>query len=100
MKQNELGGACGTYWGEDRYICMGKPEGKRQLGRPMRLWEGNINMYLKERGWKGIEWIYLAQKSNKWRAHGSVPSGSTKCAEFLYRLRNCCFFNKDYALCT
>jgi len=36
MKQNEMGGACGTYWGEDRYICLGKPEGKRPLGRPRR----------------------------------------------------------------
>jgi len=45
-------------------------------------------MYLKEIGWKGVEWIYLAQEINKWRAHGSEPSGSTKCAEFLYRLRN------------
>ena len=37
MKQNEMGGACDMYWEEDRYICVGKPEGKRQLGRPRRI---------------------------------------------------------------
>ena len=100
MKQNEMGGACDMYWGEYRYIYVGKPEGKRTLVRPRRMWEGNIKMYLKEIGWNGIEWIYLTQESHKWRAHGSVPSGSTKCLEFLDRLRNSWFFKNDYALCT
>jgi hypothetical protein len=31
MKQNEMGGACGTYWGEDRCIRVRKPEGKSHL---------------------------------------------------------------------
>jgi len=75
----------GTYaWGNLR--------GKRPIGRPRRIWESTIKMYLKEIGWKGIEWIYLAQESYKWRVHGSVPSGSTKCLEFLDRLRNCWLF--------
>ena len=42
---NEIGGACSTY-GERRgvyRILIGKPEGKRQLGRPRRRWEDNIN---------------------------------------------------------
>ena len=67
MKQNEMSGACGTYWGEYRYIYryVGKSEGKRPLGRPRRILEGNIKMYLKEIGWKGMEWIYLAQESYK-----------------------------------
>ena len=59
MKQNKMDGACGTYWGEDRYICVEKPEGKRQIGRPRRIWGGNIKMYLKEIGWKGI-WMDLS----------------------------------------
>jgi hypothetical protein len=57
-------------------------------------------MYLKEMGWKGIEWIYLVQESYKWRAQGSVPSGFTKCLEILDRLRNCWLLKKDCAPCT
>jgi hypothetical protein len=40
---------------------VGKPEGKRSLGRPKRRWEDNIKMDLQEVGFVGIEWIGLAQ---------------------------------------
>jgi hypothetical protein len=41
-------------------ILVGKPEGKRQLGRPKGRWEDNIKMDLGEIGWDGIDWIDLA----------------------------------------
>jgi hypothetical protein len=49
-------------------ILVGKPEGKRLLERPRRRWEGNIRVDLREIGWKGADWISLAQDSDKWRA--------------------------------
>jgi hypothetical protein len=42
-------------------ILVGKPEGRMQLGRPRRRWVDNIEMYLREIGWGGIDWIDLAQ---------------------------------------
>jgi hypothetical protein len=42
-------------------ILAGKPEGKRPLGSPRRRWEDNIRMNLREIGWGGMDWIYLAQ---------------------------------------
>jgi hypothetical protein len=49
-------------------IFVGKPEGKRPLGRPRRLWVDNIKMDLRERGWSGVDWIDLAQDRDQWRA--------------------------------
>jgi len=42
-------------------ILVGKPGGKKLLGRPKYSWEDNIKMNLKEREWKDVEWIHLAQ---------------------------------------
>jgi len=47
---------------------VGKPEGKRPLGRPRRRWEENIKMDLQEVGCGGVEWIDLAQDRDRWRA--------------------------------
>jgi hypothetical protein len=47
---------------------VGKPEGKRRLGRPRRRWEDDIIMDLREIGWDGVDWIELAQDRNEWRA--------------------------------
>jgi hypothetical protein len=40
---------------------MGKPEGKRPLGRPRRRWVDNIKMDLRDAGWDGVDWIDMAQ---------------------------------------
>src|SRR5215469_4241886 len=47
-------------------VLVGKPEGKRPLGRPRRRWEDNIKMDLKEVGWGG-DWMELAQNRDGWR---------------------------------
>ena len=51
-------------------LCMlvGKPEGRRPLGRPRRRWEDNIRMYLQEVGLGYEDWIGLAQDRDRWRA--------------------------------
>jgi hypothetical protein len=49
-------------------VLVGKPEGKRPLGRPRRRWEDGINMDLREIGWGDVEWIHLAQYRDRWRA--------------------------------
>jgi hypothetical protein len=49
-------------------ILVGKPEGKRPLGRPRRRWVNNIKMDLGEIGWDGIYWIDLAEDRDQWRA--------------------------------
>jgi hypothetical protein len=49
-------------------VLVGKPEGKRPLGRPRRRWEVNIKTYLQEVGCGGMDWIGLAQDSERWRA--------------------------------
>jgi hypothetical protein len=59
---------CGAFStdGESRgvhRILLGKPEGRRSLGRPRRRWEDNIKMYLQE-----IDWIAVAQDRDRWRA--------------------------------
>ena len=47
---------------------MGKPEGRRPLGRPRRRWEDNIKMDLQEVGCVDIDWIELAHGRDRWRA--------------------------------
>jgi hypothetical protein len=49
-------------------ILVGKSKGKTPLGRPRRRWVDNIKMYLTEIGWHGMDWIYLAQDRDQWRA--------------------------------
>jgi hypothetical protein len=49
-------------------ILVGKPEGKRSLGRPRRRWEDNIKMNLRETGFGDVDWIHLAQDWDRWRA--------------------------------
>jgi hypothetical protein len=56
--------------GEERNVyrgLMGKPEGKRPLGKPRRRWEDGIRMDLREIGWGSVDWIQLAQDRNRWR---------------------------------
>jgi hypothetical protein len=47
---------------------VGKPEGRRLLGRPRRKWLDNIRMDLVEVGWCDVDWIRLAQDKDRWRA--------------------------------
>jgi len=49
-------------------VLVGKPEGKRPLGRPRRRWEDNIKMDLQEEGCGVMDWIELAQDRDSWRA--------------------------------
>jgi hypothetical protein len=49
-------------------VLVGKPEGKRPLGRPRRRWKDGITMDLREIGWGSIHWIQLAQDRDRWRA--------------------------------
>ena len=49
-------------------VCVWQPDLKRPLGRPRRRWEGNIKMELQEVGWGGMDWIYLAEDRDGWRA--------------------------------
>jgi len=58
-----IGEMRGLYW-----VLVGKPKGKRRLGRPRCRWEDNIKMYLKEVGYESMDWIELAQYRDRWRA--------------------------------
>ena len=49
-------------------VLVGKPDGKRPLGRPRRGWEDNIKMDLQEVGCGDMDWIDLAQDRDRWRA--------------------------------
>jgi hypothetical protein len=49
-------------------ILVGKPEGKKPLGRPKCRWEDNVNMDLRETGWGGMDWIDLVRDRDQWRA--------------------------------
>jgi hypothetical protein len=51
---------------------VGKPAGKRPLGRPRRRWVYNIRIDLGEVGWGDVDWIGLAQDRNRWK----VPANS------------------------
>jgi hypothetical protein len=80
-------------WGRSVYrLLVGKPEGKRPLGRPRRRQIDSIKMDLLEIGLGGVDWIGLAQDRYRWRAlvnevmnirvpsnAGKLPSGCTIC---------------------
>ena len=68
-------------------VLVGKPEEKRQLGRPRRRWKDNIKMDLQEVEGGCEDWLELAQDRDRWRALVSTVTnfrGSIKCGEFLY----------------
>jgi hypothetical protein len=65
-----MGGPCSTN-GEKKNayrLFVGKPEGKKPLRRPRRIWVDNITMDLGEVEWGDVGWIGLAQDRNRWRA--------------------------------
>ena len=54
--------------GDVQSVLVGKPEGKRPLGRPRRRWKDNIKMGLQEIGGGRGNWMELAQDRDRWRA--------------------------------
>jgi hypothetical protein len=65
-----MGGPCSTN-GEKRNayrLLVGKPEGKRPLGKPRCRWVDIIRMDLGKVGWGDVDWIGLAKDRNRWRA--------------------------------
>jgi hypothetical protein len=67
---NETGGAGSAYGGEERCSqgLVGKPEGKKPLGRFRHSWEDNVKMDLQVVGCGGMDWLELAQDRDNWRA--------------------------------
>jgi hypothetical protein len=61
-------------------ILVGKPEGKRPVGRSRRRSVDNVKMNLREKGWGGMDWIDPVEGSCE---HSNEPSGSTICSEVL-----------------
>jgi hypothetical protein len=53
-------------------LLVGKPEGKRPLGRPRRRWIDNVKMDLLETGLSVVNWIGLAHDRYRWRALGNA----------------------------
>jgi hypothetical protein len=70
IENNEMGRACSADREERGVygILVGKPEGKRLLGRPRLRWDDNIRMDLQEVGCGCMNWIGLAQGRDRWRA--------------------------------
>ena len=70
-------------------VLVGKPEGKRPLGRPRRRWEDDIKMDLQEVGWGFMDWVELDQDRDRCWAleYGDEPSGSKNVGNFLTSCR-------------
>jgi hypothetical protein len=66
--QNKLLGVSSSYGRGAYRVLVGRPEGKRQLGRPRPRCENNIKLDLQEVGWGGMQWIGLAQDRDMWWA--------------------------------
>jgi hypothetical protein len=83
IKDDEVGGTCSTH-GEERSdyrVLVGRPEGKRPLGKPRCRWEDNIKLDSKEIGIDEANWIQLAQDRVHWAGfceHVEEPSDSIR----------------------
>jgi hypothetical protein len=74
VEEDEVGWTCGTNGGKRSMysLMVGKPEGKRPLGRPRRRWIDNIKMDLLEIGLSVVDWIGLVQ--DRYRCRSLVNS--------------------------
>jgi hypothetical protein len=73
VKANEVGRALWHASERKVYkVLVGKPEGKRPLGRPKRRWEDGIRVDVGEIGLRGVDWIRLSQDRDRWRAVSAV----------------------------
>jgi hypothetical protein len=68
MKENEVAWTFGIQGGSVYRVFIGRPEGKRSLGRPKYRWENNIKLDFREIGIDGANWIQLAQDRVQWWA--------------------------------
>jgi len=69
IEKNEMDGACSAYEGRTVYrVLVGKPEGKRPLGRLRLGWQDSIKTDLQEVGCGGMDWIELAEDGDRVRA--------------------------------
>ena len=68
IEKNEMGRDMWHVWRGVHKVLVGKPEGKRPLGRPRRRWEDNIKMDLEEVGRGCGDWMGSAQDRGRWRA--------------------------------
>jgi len=64
-----MGGTCSTHGADRRFIqnLVGKPEGKRPLGRTRRRYVDNIRMDIWAMWWEGVNWIHRVQDRDQWR---------------------------------
>jgi hypothetical protein len=69
-------------------LLVGKPEGKRPLGRPRRRWVDNIRMDIEEMRWGDVDWIGLAKDTESSCECRNELSGSIKCWETIECLHN------------
>jgi hypothetical protein len=70
MKEVKIGGVCNAHrGGENVYkIFVGKPEGKRPLGRAGCKWKDNFKTCVREIGCGNVDWIHLAEYRDGWQA--------------------------------
>jgi hypothetical protein len=76
--------------GEERKACrilVGKPEGKRALGRTKHTWENNIKMELRELGWSVMNWINLAWDRDRWQTRVNTVMNSSDSLHLQPRYR-------------
>ena len=81
--------ACMGEWRGVHRVLVGKPEGKRPLGRPRCKWEDNMKMDLQEVGGGGGDWMELAQDRDVAGTceYGEKPSASKNVGNFLTSCR-------------
>jgi hypothetical protein len=81
VKEDGMSEACSTYGMDKKCVKnVGKPEGKRLVGKLRRIWEDNIRMDLREIRWECVNWMHLSEDRNQWLA---LVKSVMKAASFL-----------------